>query len=130
MLDELKPDSLIIAANGEAFRVSKTLAAAFQPGDLVIPNPQHGLLHLSNAERQIVDQTVSQSVAAFAAMQHVTDDQITDFFHAFSAALKDDKIWESIQTINEHDVATATERGRSTTRLQVSDVMRTDMIDG
>ncbi len=56
MLDELKPDSLIIAANGETFRVSKTLAAAFQPGDLVIPNPQHGLLHLSSTERQIVDQ--------------------------------------------------------------------------
>ena len=130
MLDELKPDSLIIAANGETFRVSKTLAAAFQPGDLVIPNPQHGLLHLSSTERQIVDQTVTQSVAAFAAMQQVTDDQITDFFHAFSAALKNDKIWESIQTINEHDVATATERGRSTTRLQVSDVMRTDMING
>ena len=130
MLDELKPDSLIIAANGETFRVSKTLAAAFQPGDLVIPNPQHGLLHLSNTERQIVDRTVTQSVAAFAAMQQVTDDQITDFFRAFSAALKNDKIWASIQTINEHDVATATERGRSTTRLQVSDVMRTDMIDG
>ena len=130
MLDELKPDSLIIAANGETFRVSKTLAAAFQPGDLVIPNPQHGLLHLSSTERQIVDQTVTQSVAAFVAMQQVTDDQITDFFHAFSAALKNDKIWESIQTINEHDVATATERGRSTTRLQVSDVMRTDMING
>ena len=130
MLDELKPDSLIIAANGETFRVSKTLAAAFQPGDLVIPNPQHGLLHLSSTERQIVDQTVTQSVAAFAAMQQVTDDQITAFFHAFSAALKNDKIWESIQTINEHDVATATERGRSTTRLQVSDFMRTDMIDG
>lgn len=130
MLDELKPDSLIIAANGETFRVSKTLAAAFQPGDLVIPNPQHGLLHLSSTERQIVDQTVTQSVAAFVSMQQVTDDQITDFFHAFSAALKNDKIWESIQTINEHDVATATERGRSTTRLQVSDVMRTDMING
>ena len=130
MLDELKPDSLIIAANGETFRVSKTLAAAFQPGDLVIPNPQHGLLHLSSTERQIVDQTVTLSVAAFAAMQQVTDNQITDFFHAFSAALKNDKIWESIQTINEHDVATATERGRSTTRLQVSDVMRTDMING
>ena len=130
MLDELKPDSLIIAANGETFRVSKTLAAAFQPGDLVIPNPQHGLLHLANTERQIVDQTVTKSVAAFAAMQQVTDDQIADFFRAFSAALKNDKIWESIQTINEHDVATATEHGRSTTRLQVSDVMRTDMIDG
>tara|TARA_B100000809_G_scaffold82813_2_gene81177 strand:- start:6734 stop:8227 length:1494 start_codon:yes stop_codon:yes gene_type:complete len=130
MLDELEPDSLIVGANGETFRVSKALAEAFQPGDLVIPIPQQGLLHLSNTERQIVDQAVTQSVAAFTTMQQVTDDQVTDFFHAFRAALKNDKVWESIQTINEHDVTMAKERGRSTTRLQVSETMRTNMIDG
>ncbi|MFP6795696.1 MAG: aldehyde dehydrogenase family protein [Pseudomonadales bacterium] len=130
MLDELETDSLIVATNGETFRVSKALAEAFRPGDLVVPSRQQGLLHLSNTERQIVDLAVSQCVTAFTSMHQVTDDQVTDFFNAFQDALRDDKVWGSIQTINEHDVAIAKERGRSTTRLQISDSMRTNMIDG
>ena len=130
MLNELEPDSLIVTASGQAFRVSKALAEAFQPGDLVIPNSQQGLLHLTNEEQQIVDTAVTQSLVAFTTMQQVTDDQVTDFFNAFCDALKSEKIWTSIQRINEKDVAMANARGRSTTRLEVSETMRTSMIDG
>jgi len=130
MLNELEPDSLIVTASGEAFRVSKALAEAFQPGDLVIPNSQQGLLHLTNDEQQIVDTAVTQSLEAFTTMQQVTDDQVTDFFNAFCDALTSEKIWTSIQRINEKDVAMANARGRSTTRLEVSETMRTSMIDG
>ena len=130
MLNELEPDSLIVTASGQAFRVSKALAEAFQPGDLVIPNSQQGLLHLTNDEQQIVDTAVTQSLVAFTTMQQVTDDQVTDFFNAFCDALKSEKIWTSIQRINEKDVAMANARGRSTTRLEVSETMRTSMIDG
>ena len=130
MLNELEPDSLIVTASGEAFRVSKALAEAFQPGDLVIPNSQQGLLHVTNEEQQIVDTAVTQSLVAFTTMQQVTDDQVTDFFNAFCDALTSEKIWTSIQRINEKDVAMANARGRSTTRLEVSETMRTSMIDG
>ena len=130
MLNELEPDSLIVTASGQAFRVSKALAEAFQPGDLVIPNSQQGLLHLTNDEQQIVDTAVTQSLEAFTTMQQVTDDQVTDFFNAFCDALTSEKIWTSIQRINEKDVAMANARGRSTTRLEVSETMRTSMIDG
>ena len=125
MLNELEPDSLIVTASGDAFRVSKALAEAFQPGDLVIPNSQQGLLHLASEEQQIVDTAVSQSLDAYTTMQQVTDDQVTDFFNTFCDALKSEKIWKSIQRINEKDVAMANARGRSTTRLEVSETMRT-----
>ncbi|MEI6521183.1 MAG: aldehyde dehydrogenase family protein, partial [bacterium] len=73
---------------------------------------------------------VSKACSAFSLMGSVTTNSITSFYHQFALNLADDTIWSAISNANLADVAKAKSRSRSTTRLQVSDKMRTDMIAG
>jgi glutamate-5-semialdehyde dehydrogenase len=88
------------------------------------------LLHIPAAEHAIVDGAVSNAIAGFAALARCSDDQITDFFARFAARLADDDAFTAIATANLRDVEAARLKGRSTTRLELSDSMRSDMIDG
>jgi glutamate-5-semialdehyde dehydrogenase len=112
-------------------RVSPELAARFAPGDrLIVLQDSGALLHVPAAEQAIAEAAIGRASAAFARMGEVGDDQITAFFDAFAAALADDAIWGRIAEANARDVADAERRGRSTTRLKVSDRMRGDMVAG
>ncbi|MDX5332096.1 MAG: glutamate-5-semialdehyde dehydrogenase, partial [Caulobacteraceae bacterium] len=112
-------------------RVSPELAARFAPGDrLIVLQDSGALLHVPAAEQAIAEAAIGRASAAFARMGEVGDDQITAFFDAFAAALDDDAIWGRIAEANARDVADAERRGRSTTRLKVSDRMRGDMVAG
>lgn len=112
-------------------RVDEDLARKFAPGDRLIVLQDTGtLLHVPAAEQAIAQAAVGQAASAFARMGQVSDNQITAFFDAFSAALADDGVWGKIAAANGRDVADAEARGRSTTRLKVSDQMRADMVAG
>jgi len=112
-------------------RVSEELAAAFEPGDSLIVVQETGdLLHVPRAEAEIARVAVTKAVDAFAAMGAVADEQITEFYERFAAALEDDATFAPIAAANEHDVATARERERSTTRLVLDARMRQGMIEG
>ncbi|OYW92477.1 MAG: hypothetical protein B7Z13_09815 [Caulobacterales bacterium 32-67-6] len=109
--------------------VDEDLAARFQAGDrLIILQDTGDLLHVPAAEQAIAHAAVSRAQAAFARMGEVRDDQISAFFEAFAARLADDAVWGTIATANSEDLAAAQSRGRSTTRLTLSDQMRGDMI--
>jgi glutamate-5-semialdehyde dehydrogenase len=111
--------------------VGDALAAAFQPGDRLLVDPDSGaLLHAPAKEHRLVADAVGRAQAAFARMGEVSDGQITAFFEAFAERLADDAAWAAIAAANAEDVAKATARGRSTTRLKVSEAMRRDMIEG
>ncbi len=60
----------------------------------------------------------------------VSDEAISAFYGAFAARLEDDTAFEVIAGANAADVAAARARGRSTTRLVLSSVMRADMVAG
>ncbi|MFD1192488.1 glutamate-5-semialdehyde dehydrogenase, partial [Phenylobacterium conjunctum] len=109
--------------------VSSELAKAFQAGDrlLVVDG---ALLHVPAAVQATASSAVARASAAFQALAQVSDDAITTFFEAFAAALADDAVWGRIAAANAADVAAAQARGRSTTRLAVSEAMRADMIAG
>ena len=68
--------------------------------------------------------------AAFTAMNAATDEAIVEFYAGASARLQDDAHWNAIVAVNAKDVRQAHERGRSTTRLAVSEAMRGKMIEG
>lgn len=130
MLEQIAAGTTILSANGEAYTVDEALAAEYQPGDLLVANAAAGLLRIPAEERAITDAAVGACASAFDEMDAVSDAQIVDFFGRFAAALADDSIWAQIQQVNAEDVETAKARGRSTTRLTVSEQMRQNMIEG
>jgi len=130
MLEQIAAGTTILSANGEVFTVDEVLAAEYQPGDLLVANAAAGLLRIPAAERAITDRAVGACASAFDDMDAVSDTQIVDFFGRFAAALADDTVWALIEQVNAEDVESAKARGRSTTRLTVSEQMRQNMIEG
>ena len=120
----------ILSPQGRAFVVDEDLAAAVQPGDRLIASDTAGILHIPALEQSRVRAAVDAAEDAFAAMLSVPDDAIVTFYGLAATALEDDAIWRRVAEVNAEDVARARERGRSTTRLSVSDAMRANMIEG
>lgn len=111
--------------------VPADVAEAFGPGDAVLVAPHSGeVLHLPAAERKAARVAVDAAVTAFDAMGTVTDEQVSAFFDAFATALDDPERFAPIAEANAADVEAARAKGRSTTRLVLSDRMRADMIAG
>lgn len=125
----LQPGTVVLAPDGSAHEVDEDLAAAHRPGDALIATAS-GLLHIPAAQRELAGQAVTEAAAAFDAMRTATDADIEAFFHHAADALADDDAWGAVEAINAEDVARARQRGRSTTRLAVSDAMREKMIEG
>ena len=126
----LRPGSTVLAADGQAFSVDEDLAAAFQPGDRLVANAETGLLHIPAPELGKANTAVDAAAAAFVAMADVADDAIVAFYDHVAGLLADDDVWRRVAEVNAEDVEDARRRGRSTTRLAVSDAMRGKMIDG
>ena len=62
-------------------------------------------------------------------MGGVTSEQLTSFYRRFAELLADDSVFAPIAEANAADVESARRRGRSTTRLELTDRMRADMIE-
>ena len=118
----------IVLIDGAPHPVGNEIADRYQEGDLIIGISGGHLLHVPQADLLVATRAVSQSVEAFDLLKSVSSEQISHFFHAFAQNLEDDAIFAKIKTCNEDDVASALQRGRSTTRLMLSDPMRSDMI--
>jgi glutamate-5-semialdehyde dehydrogenase len=118
-----------VLAGDRLLTVSAELAAAFSPGDRIVAVGD-ALLHIPADDQALVDSGVSGAAAAFSALSEVSDAAISAFFEGFAARLADDVTFEPIAVANADDVSVARARGRSTTRLGLSDNMRADMIAG
>jgi glutamate-5-semialdehyde dehydrogenase len=130
-LEALTPGQAIVYGGDGVAYVTPELAAAFRAGDRLLTAPDTGtLLHVPAAEHEIASAAVARARAAFARMGEVEDAAITRFFEAFADHLDDHACWAQIAQANAADVAAARARGRSTTRLAVSDAMRRDMAEG
>jgi glutamate-5-semialdehyde dehydrogenase len=111
--------------------VCSELAERFRDGDRLIVVQSSGALLLIPAEvSALVADTVADACRAFTRLAAVSDDQITDFFDRFAAALSDDDRFAPIAAANAADVAAAAAAGRSTTRLVLDERMRSDMVSG
>lgn len=130
-LETLTPGMPLLWGGDRLTHVDEATAAAFEPGDALLVLQHDGtVLHLPAAERGVARAAVDRAVTAFGRMGQVTDDRVTAFFEAFAARLEDDDVFAPIAAANEEDVARARERGRSTTRLVLSERMRADMVAG
>ncbi len=130
-LQRLTPGMPIPYGGDRVTYVTEELAAAFTPGDALIVVQETGeLLHVPAAERAIATAAVDAAVAAFTRMGAVGADAISRFYERFAAALADDTTFAPIAAANAEDVRRARERGRSVTRLVLSEKMRADMVAG
>lgn len=130
-LTALPAGAPVIYGGNQITRVSEELAASFRPGDrLVVVQSSGHLLHIPAAEHALVTDAVRDASAAFAALGAIDDGSISAFYGHFADRLADNTSFAPILAANALDVAEASARGRSTTRLVLSDKMRSDMIAG
>lgn len=130
-LTSLPAGTLVPYAGDRVAVVSEELAAAFQPGDaLYVDSGTGALLHVPAHVREAVGAQVGTAVEAFTALRSAPTSAVRTFFTSFADHLAEDDVWARIAAANEADVARARGLGRSTTRLEVSDGMRADMIAG
>ena len=129
-MNDLKQGTTILAADGQAFTVDGDVAAAFRPGDRLVADSQAGLLHIPASELRTATAAVDAAAAAFSDMAGVADEAIIAFYDHAANAVADDEVWNKVTAVNVGDVENARRRGRSTTRLGVSESMREKMIEG
>ncbi len=130
MIERLEAGATVLSPDGAAFAVDEELAASFEPGDRLVATRQAGLMRIPAEQARRADEAVTAASGAFGTMNAVTDGAIVEFYAEASARLEDDAVWGAIAEVNAEDVRQAQGRGRSTTRLAVSDSMRGKMIDG
>lgn len=128
-LEALVPGQAIVWGGDRVAYVDEALASAFRAGDRLLV-ADGALLHVPIADSRIAADAVGRAHDAFARMSEVSDDQVSAFFEAFAEALQPGRARDLIRDANEADVERARARGRSTTRLQMSDAMLDDMIAG
>ena len=130
-LTELPAGPPIVFGGNRVLRVDEQMAAAFVPGDsVVVVEHTQQLLLIPSAERSIARAAVSTASEAFEQLSRASDAQISAFYSGFADRLADDDVWADIMAENDKDVANATRRGRSTTRLVANDKLREGMIEG
>jgi len=130
-LTAIRPGLALVLGGDRLVEVPEEIAKRFREGDaLLAVEATSEILHVPAAERRIAAEAVSRAEAAFRRMGSVSDAQISRFYEAFAARLEDDAIWAEVVRINEQDVAEASARGRSTTRLVADEKLRHGMIEG
>ena len=130
-LEQLSPGMPVVWGGNRISRVTDDLAAAFELGDsLIVMQTDGTLLHVPSSEQSVARTAVDAASEAFDRMGGISDERISEFYELFASTLADDTAFAPIAAANRSDVARARSRGRSATRLILSDRMRTDMIEG
>ena len=125
---KLQPHDRVLIG-GELVEIGSEIANAFLDGDQLIATNSAGILHIPKSDSDLVSSCIDGSIDAFSALGDVTDTQIMSFFEGFARRLNDDAIFGQIREANERNVVDAQAKGRSTTRLFLSESMRQDMIN-
>ena len=130
-LTTLPRGTQLLFGGDQLITVPDAVADGFQPGDsIVIAESTLEVLLVPKREKQLVSEQVARALTAFEIVRSASDASIARFFELFAIRLSDDAIWRAIEEANARDVASAKERGRSTTRLATSEAMRRNMIEG
>lgn len=130
-LTELTEGQVLVYGGDRVTVVPADLARSFASGDrLVIVQDTGDLLHIPRAEHELATTAVTRAVDAFTTLAACSDDQITDFFERFAGAIDDETVFAAVLDANRADLEAASAKGRSTTRLQLSPAMRSDMAAG
>jgi glutamate-5-semialdehyde dehydrogenase len=119
----------VIVGGDRVIEVDEALAEAFAPGDRLAV-ADGALIHLRSVDVGAADRAVGEAVAAFTRLAECSDASITSFFERAAELLNDGSIVARLTAVNEADVVSALERGRSVTRLRLDARMIDDMAAG
>ena len=109
--------------------ISQEFAESLEPGDQVLALSHNGQIRrLPKDVVELVDEAVSSASRAFKSLSNVSDSAINEFFGLAAQALQDDARFSKVLQANQRDEESARARGRSVTRLMLSENMRRDMI--
>ena len=121
-LTELQAGMAIPYGGDKVTFVTPELAADFRPGDrLIVVQDTGDLLRVPSDVWEVAAGAVTRAHEAFGQMGSITSDQLDMFYRRFAEALEDDRIFAPIAEANAADVESARRRGRSTTRLELTD---------
>lgn len=130
-LQELTAGMHIVYGGNKVTTVPPDLAEAFSVGDhLVVVQTTGDLLHIPADVAHVASEAVGAAAQAFSQMGGVPDEAVSAFFGEFADRLASDESFAPIADANAADIEAARAKGRSTTRLELSPTMRSDMIDG
>jgi glutamate-5-semialdehyde dehydrogenase len=120
-------DRILVGAH--LVTLTEEFVHSLEAGDALIASPEAGVIRrIPRDISEMVKEAVSRSIVAFGQLSRCTPDQFTDFFNHAAQLMSDDRVFEHIQNANSIDLKDAHARGRSTTRLELSSKMRSDMI--
>jgi len=129
VLTSLEPGQRIPFGGDRVAVVPDELARDFRAGDRLIVVQSTGDLLRVPAEVSVrVGRVVDEAAGAFSALSELDDEAISAFYEEFARRLEDDRVFGPISEANRSDVDDARRRGRSTTRLELSEKMRLDMV--
>ena len=116
---------------GETFlTVDSSFADSLAAGDKVLGVASTGVLRRIPVDvARHVGRAMDRAVSAFGLMGDAGQERVTRFFSAAAEFLADESVFARIAGANRADVETALARGRSTTRLVLTESMRGGMID-
>lgn len=130
-LTRLEAGQLVPFGGDQVAVVSADFAASFVAGDrLVVVQETGDLIRIPAEVSLLVESAVARARRAFTDLASVSDESLDLFYDATAAALADDRVMSTVLQANQADVEDARSRGRSTTRLEFSEKMRRDMIEG
>ena len=119
----------VIVGGDRVIEVDEELASAFAPGDRLVV-ADDAVIHLRASDVGAADRAVQDATDAFALLNGCSDQSVTAFFVTAAELLEDSAVIAEITAVNEADVASALERGRSVTRLRLDARMVADMAAG
>ena len=130
-LNSLEEGMAIPYGGNKVAFVSAELADMFAAGDhLIVVQTSGDLLHVPREIWGLSQEAVGNAYRAFTEMGAISDEAITAFYEAFARNLEDDSSFKLIAEANSLDVQEAKSKDRSTTRLELTSTMRSNMIDG
>ena len=110
--------------------ITAEFASSLRPGDEVLGVAATGVVRMvPQPVVRLVDDAVSRAREAFAAMARVDQRSVTRFFEIAASLLADDSVFRFVAEANVRDVDDARRRSRSTTRLELTQKMRAEMIE-
>ena len=130
-LNSLEEGMAIPYGGNKVAFVSAELADMFAAGDhLIVVQTSGDLLHVPREIWGLSQEAVGNAYRAFTEMGAISDEAISAFYEAFASNLEDDDSFKLIAEANSLDVQEAKSKDRSTTRLELTSTMRSNMIDG
>lgn len=128
-LTSLLPGAVIPFGGDRFTMVDAELAKSFVAGDrLHVVQSTGALLHIPAEVQRVVTEGVDRAVAAAQQLRRATISQLRGFYGDFADRLE--SAWPQIREANRADVERARTRGRSTTRLEMSERTLGDMVSG